>query len=83
MRQRPTKRTYSVTFVGDFFILTTTVEAVITDDNDDNEATVIALADERLGNELGLSVADIANDILIEEIIPLGLPPHLVGETVA
>ena len=60
---------YRVSFVGDHFVTSTTVEYEVTDDNDDNEASVIALACDLLDKHYGWDILDVATvDVEVEEI---------------
>jgi hypothetical protein len=60
---------YRVSFVGDLFVLTTVVEYEITDDNEDNEESIIGLACDNIDDRYGWDVLDAATvDVEVEEI---------------
>ena len=63
-------RYYNVTFIGDFFSTKTTVELDITDDNEDNESRVIAVACDLLADNYGWDILDVATvDVEVEEVL--------------
>lgn len=65
-----TLRSYKVTFVGEYFTLSTTTEVPVSvDNNEDIEAQVIAFACDLIDYQYGWDVLDAATvDVQIEEV---------------
>lgn len=65
-----TLRSYKVTFVGDYFTLSTTVEVPVPlDNNEDVEERVIAFACDLIDSKYGWDVLDAATvEVQIEEV---------------
>lgn len=62
-------RNYKVTFTGDYFVLSTTVDVPVPDDNEDIEARVIEFACGRIAMHYGWDVLDVATSgYEIEEV---------------